>query len=92
VGDIRGRGLFWAIELVQDRATKQVFDPKLKINDRIKQEAFQRGLAIYPMSGTIDGKNGDHVIVAPPYIAQATDIDAIVARLGDAVDAAVASV
>ncbi len=92
VGDIRGRGLFWAIELVQDRASKQVFDPALKINERIKQQAFDRGLAIYPMSGTIDGKNGDHVIVAPPYIAQATDIDAIVARLGDAVDAAVASV
>ncbi len=92
VGDIRGRGLFWAIELVQDRASKQVFDPALKMNDRIKQQAFDRGLAIYPMSGTIDGKNGDHVIVAPPYIAQATDIDAIVARLGDAVDAAVASV
>jgi len=92
VGDIRGRGLFWAIELVQDRATKAVFNPSLKMNDRIKREAFQRGLAIYPMGGTIDGTNGDHVIVAPPYIAQASDIDAIVARLGDAVDAAVASV
>jgi len=92
VGDIRGRGLFWAIEMVQDRATKAVFDPALKLNDRIKQQAYQRGLAIYPMGGTIDGRNGDHVIVAPPYIAQAADIDAIVARLGDAVDAAVASV
>ena len=92
VGDIRGRGLFWAIEMVTDRATKAVFDPSLKMNDRIKQAAFERGLAIYPMGGTIDGKNGDHVIVAPPYIAQAADIDAIVARLGDAVDAAVASV
>jgi adenosylmethionine-8-amino-7-oxononanoate aminotransferase len=91
VGDIRGRGLFWAIELVRDRASKAVFDPALKLNDRIKQEAYQRGLAIYPMGGTIDGRQGDHVIVAPPYIATASDIDAIVARLGDAVDAAVAS-
>ncbi|ODU86969.1 MAG: hypothetical protein ABT00_08420 [Bordetella sp. SCN 68-11] len=92
VGDIRGRGLFWAIELVRDRATKAVFDPALKVNDRVKQQAYDRGLAIYPMGGTIDGKQGDHVIVAPPYIATAADIDAIVARLGDAVDAAVAGV
>ncbi len=92
VGDIRGRGLFWAIELVRDRASKAVFDPALKLNDRIKQQAYDRGLAIYPMGGTIDGRQGDHVIVAPPYIVNAAQIDTIVARLGDAVDAAVASV
>jgi adenosylmethionine-8-amino-7-oxononanoate aminotransferase len=92
VGDIRGRGLFWAIELVRDRATKEVFDPALKLNDRVKQQAYDRGLAIYPMGGTIDGKHGDHVIVAPPYIVNAGQIETIVARLGDAVDAAVASV
>src|SRR5207237_272679 len=67
VGDIRGRGLFWAIVMVQDRATKAVFDPALKLNDRIKQQAFQRGLAIYPMGATIDGRNGDHVLVAPRW-------------------------
>ncbi len=88
VGDVRGRGMFWALEFVTDRATKSVFDPKLKMNERVKREALARGLAIYPMSGTIDGKQGDHVIVAPPYIATASDIDAIVERLGDAVDAA----
>ena len=90
VGDIRGRGLFWALEFVTDRATKQVFDPKLKINERVKKEALARGLAIYPMGGTIDGKQGDHIIVAPPYIATAADIDTIVDRLGAAVDAALA--
>ena len=58
----------------------------------MKREALARGLAIYPMGGTIDGKHGDHVIVAPPYIATASDIDTIVDRLGAAVDAAVASV
>ncbi len=88
VGDIRGRGLFWALEFVTDRASKATFDPKLKMNDRVKQAALDRGLAIYPMSGTIDGKNGDHVIVAPPYIVSPAEIDDIVARLGDAVDAA----
>lgn len=88
VGDIRGKGLFWALEFVQDRATKTVFDPAKKTYDRVKQEALARGLAIYPMGGTIDGTQGDHVIVAPPYISSAEEIDMIVARLGAAVDAA----
>jgi adenosylmethionine-8-amino-7-oxononanoate aminotransferase len=92
VGDIRGRGLFWALEFVSDRATKQVFDPALKLNERIKAEGIARGLATYPMGGTIDGKQGDHVIVAPPYIATASDIDTIVDRLGAAVDAALSSI
>jgi adenosylmethionine-8-amino-7-oxononanoate aminotransferase len=89
VGDIRGRGLFWALEFVTDRASKSVFDPALKMNERVKRAALENGVAIYPMSGTIDGKQGDHAIVAPPYIAQAADIDTIVDRLGDAVDRAV---
>ncbi len=88
VGDVRGRGLFWALEFVADRTSKQVFDPALKMNERVKREALSRGLALYPMSGTIDGTSGDHIIVAPPYIATAADIDTIVDRLGAAVDAA----
>ena len=92
VGDIRGRGLFWAIELVTDRATKAVFDPALKLNERVKAEGIARGVATYPMGGTIDGKQGDHVIVAPPYIVDEADINAIVERLGDAVDAALKGV
>ena len=89
VGDIRGRGLFWALELVAERTSKQVFDPGLRISERIKRAALARGLAIYPMEGTIDGRQGAHVIVAPPYIATAKAIDTIVDRLGDAVDAVV---
>ena len=89
VGDIRGRGLFWALEFVADRATKQEFDPGLKVNERVKREALARGIAIYPMGGTIDGRRGDHAVIAPPYIATASDIDTIVERLGAAVDAAV---
>jgi adenosylmethionine-8-amino-7-oxononanoate aminotransferase len=92
VGDIRGRGLFWALEFVTDRASKAAFDPALKMNERVKAEGMTRGLATYPMGGTIDGKHGDHVIVAPPYIVSASDIDTIVERLGEAVDAAFASV
>lgn len=88
VGDIRGRGLFRAIELVQDRATKAPFDPATQLNARIKREAFARGLACYPGDGTADGRSGDHVLLAPPYIVSPAEIDLIVERLGEAVDAA----
>jgi adenosylmethionine-8-amino-7-oxononanoate aminotransferase len=91
VGDMRGRGLFQAIELVADRASKAPFDPRHKLHARIKQEAMARGLMVYPMGGTIDGARGDHVLLAPPFIADARDIDTIVDRLGDAVDAALAT-
>jgi adenosylmethionine-8-amino-7-oxononanoate aminotransferase len=87
VGDIRGRGLFQALEFVADRATRAPFDPAQKLHERIKDAAFAAGLTVYPMGGTIDGLRGDHVIVSPAYIAEADDIDLIVARLGAAVDA-----
>ena len=92
VGDVRGRGLFQAIELVSDRATKTPFDPALKLNQKIKAAAFANGLACYPSGGTVDGRCGDHVLLAPPYIATPDDIDMIVDRLGAAVDAALASI
>lgn len=86
VGDIRGRGLFWAIELVADRATRTAFDPALKLNQKIKAEAFANGLGCYPGGGTVDGVHGDHVLLAPPYIASEDEIDLIVDKLGTAVD------
>jgi len=89
VGDIRGRGLFQAIELVEDRASKRPFDPSRKVNAAIKKEAMARGLMVYPMGGTIDGVTGDHVLLAPPFIVNREDIDRIVDRLGEAVEAAV---
>jgi hypothetical protein len=88
VGDIRGRGLFQAVELVADRASKEPFDPGLKLHARIKRAAMERGLMVYPMGGTIDGARGDHVMLAPPFIADTATIDSIVERLGEAVDAA----
>jgi adenosylmethionine-8-amino-7-oxononanoate aminotransferase len=91
VGDIRGRGLFQAIELVQDRATKAPFDPALKLHARIKAQSMARGLMVYPMGGTIDGVQGDHVLLAPAFVASDTDLDEIVSRLAEAVDAAIAS-
>jgi adenosylmethionine-8-amino-7-oxononanoate aminotransferase len=92
VGDIRGRGLFQAIELVADRATRAPFDPALKLNQRIKAIAFEGGLGCYPAGGCMDGRSGDHVLLAPPYIATSDDIDMIVDRLGEAVDLALKSV
>jgi adenosylmethionine-8-amino-7-oxononanoate aminotransferase len=91
VGDIRGRGLFMAIELVQDRETKQPFDPALRLQARIKAEAMARGLMVYPMGGAIDGRAGDHVLLAPPFITTPAQIDEIVQRLAAALDAALGS-
>jgi adenosylmethionine-8-amino-7-oxononanoate aminotransferase len=90
VGDIRGRGLFQAIELVADRATKQPFDPTLKLHARIKACAMAEGLMVYPMGGTIDGRHGDHVLLAPPFIVDDAQLDLIMQRLARAVDAALA--
>ncbi len=90
VGDIRGRGLFRGLEIVADRATKAPFDPTRKTHARIKAEALARGLMVYPMGGTIDGRHGDHVLVAPPFVSREDEIDTMVERLGEAVDAAVA--
>jgi adenosylmethionine-8-amino-7-oxononanoate aminotransferase len=91
VGDIRGRGHFWGLELVADRAAKTPFAAGLKLHARIRSEAMARGLMVYPMGGTADGHSGDHVLLAPPFIADPADIERIVERLGDAVDAAVTS-
>jgi adenosylmethionine-8-amino-7-oxononanoate aminotransferase len=92
VGDIRGRGLFWAIELVRDRDGKQPFDPALAVNERIKREAFARGLACYPMGGTIDGRLGDHVILAPPFVVTTGEVEQILDRFDAATRAALESI
>jgi adenosylmethionine-8-amino-7-oxononanoate aminotransferase len=88
VGDIRGRGLFWGLELVADRASRQWFDPALKLHARIKREAMALGLMVYPMSGTVDGRCGDHILLAPPFIASEDELVQMVERLARAVDAA----
>ena len=85
VGEIRGRGLFRALELVADRSTKEPFDPDLGLNVQIKNGAFERGLICYPSSGTADGLRGDHVLLAPPFIVNDKDIREIVGRLDDAI-------
>lgn len=91
VGDIRGRGLFQGIELVADRASKAPFDPWRKIAGRIKAAAFEAGMICYPMSGTIDGQTGDHVLLAPPFIISDDQINELVQKLSGAVETALQS-
>ena len=81
VGDIRGRGLFVGVELVSDKETKAALDPNLKTAAQIKKVAMTHGLMCYPMSGTIDGQSGDHVLLAPPFIIEAADIQVITDKL-----------
>lgn len=81
VGDIRGRGLFMGVELVSDRATKQPFAASRKLNARIKQVAMEQGLMCYPMGGTVDGQQGDHILLAPPFILEETHLDELVDKL-----------
>lgn len=86
VGDIRGRGLFQGVELVADRMTKEPLDPSLKIHARIKSAAMAAGLMCYPMGGTIDGRRGDHILLAPPFIVEEGHIEEIVDKLGTVID------
>jgi len=81
VGDVRGRGFFVGVELVADRETKRPIDPALKLTEVIRTHTLEAGLICYPVSGTVDGINGDVVIIAPPYIANANEIGEIVDKL-----------
>lgn len=86
VGDIRGRGLFLALELVADRDTKTPFDPGRALAKSIKAAAMEAGLMCYPMGGTIDGQNGDHVLLAPPFIVTEDQIAEVVDKLAIAME------
>ena len=91
VGDIRGRGLFRGVELVADRETKAPFDPARKLHAKVKAAAFEAGLICYPMGGTVDGVQGDHILLAPPYVIEEPQLDELVEKLAGALDAALAA-
>lgn len=91
VGDIRGRGLLWALEIVANRAERTPFDPALKLHARLKQEALTHGLLCYPMGGTADGVRGDHVLLAPPFVLDPAQLDELVDRLGRALETTLAA-
>ena len=81
IGDIRGRGLFIGIELVADRETKEPYDPELQLFARVRSRAFANGLICYPTGGNVDGRRGDHVILAPPYTASRAELDEIIDKM-----------
>lgn len=89
VGDIRGRGLFWALELVADRVSKAPLDPEFRAHARLKQAAMEHGLMCYPMGGTLDGVRGDHVLLAPPFVLETEQLDELVDKLSRALDATI---
>lgn len=91
VGDIRGRGFFWGIELVADKVSKRPFAPVLKVNTLLKKDAMARGLLCYPFGGTVDGVNGDHVLLAPPFIATREDLQEVANLLAESVEAITAA-
>ncbi len=92
IGDIRGRGLFRGIELVHDRTNKTPFASELKLHARIKKNAMAEGLLCYPMGGTVDGKEGDHILLAPPFISSEDEIAMIVERLNRAINISIESI
>lgn len=89
IGDIRGRGLFRGLEIVEDRDSKKPFAREKSIHSKVKKAAFDAGLICYPAGGTADGINGDHVLLAPPFIVTDDQIDEIVDKLGTAFKAAI---
>ena len=89
IGEIRGRGLFIGIELVKNIETKEPFDPKLKLHTVIKKQAMENLLMIYPMGGTIDGVNGDHILLAPPFIIDEGHVAEITERLSKSIQSSI---
>jgi adenosylmethionine-8-amino-7-oxononanoate aminotransferase len=92
IGDIRGRGLLVGSELVQDCASKVPFDSSKNLHAVIKGEAMKRELMVYPTGGAVDGTISDHVLLAPPFTCDSQQIEAIVGRLADAIDGALAAI
>lgn len=91
IGDIRGRGLFQGLELVAERDSKAPFPAEAKLHARIKKAAMQEGLLCYPMGGTLDGRRGDHILLAPPFILEEAQLDELVDKLQRTIDQAIGS-
>ncbi len=87
---MRGRGLFQGLEIVANRDTKEPFPADHAIARRLKARAMENGLICYPMAGTVDGKRGDHVLLAPPFIISEDQLDEICGKLSRSLDEAIA--
>ena len=85
-------GYFLGVELVSDRDTKQAFNPALRLTEVIRHRTLEAGLICYPVSGTIDGVNGDVVIIAPPYNASSGELEEIAEKLAGGLQLALADI
>ncbi|KAF2210004.1 hypothetical protein CERZMDRAFT_46415 [Cercospora zeae-maydis SCOH1-5] len=88
VGDVRGRGFFWCVEIVKDASSKEAFDPALQIAKRMRLKGLQRGydICLFSAGGSVDGHKGDHFLLMPPFIVRQDEVDEIVERVGNVVD------
>jgi adenosylmethionine-8-amino-7-oxononanoate aminotransferase len=82
-GDVRGKGLMWGIEIVQDKKTRQPFDPSQKVSYMVTSRAMENGLLVYPVSGCVDGKNGDGIMICPPLVISNDEIGILVNKLDE---------
>ncbi|KJK84919.1 hypothetical protein H633G_11261 [Metarhizium anisopliae BRIP 53284] len=78
VGDIRGRGLFWAVEFVEDTNSKQPLDARFAFANKMRSLAHERGVAILSGTGTADGLVGDHIMLAPPLLITKRELSMLV--------------
>jgi adenosylmethionine-8-amino-7-oxononanoate aminotransferase len=75
VGDVRGRGLMAGVELVADKDTRRPFPRTEKKAEGATARAFANGLVVYPSTGCADGRSGDLVMLAPPFVTSEPQID-----------------
>jgi adenosylmethionine-8-amino-7-oxononanoate aminotransferase len=80
IGQVRGRGLLMAIELVADRKRREPFPPERNVHFLLTDAAYEEGLIVYPRR-PINGLRGDHVMIAPPLIITRPEIKELLERL-----------
>ena len=90
VGDVRGIGLLRGVEFVSDKQSKKPFAPELNFAGRVTTAALKRGLLVYPIQGCVDGISGDHLLIAPPAVITAEQIDWAVDQLKESIEEAAA--
>lgn len=92
VAEVRGKGMLWGLELVQDNIAFAPWPAEARVADRVVQHAFQEGLIVYPATDFIAGVSGDAIIVAPPLNTPNAVLESLVDRLGRALVSALADV
>ncbi|HJU75146.1 MAG TPA: aspartate aminotransferase family protein [Gemmatimonadaceae bacterium] len=91
VGDIRGRGLLAAVEFVADVDTREPFARSEQFAERFTNAARAGGLIVWPNIGHVDGERGDTIMLAPPFVVSAAELDELTQRFSSALEATVGS-